>query len=235
MFDLSDKRPVAAKTGTQQGGSTQDTLANWQFMYTPQLVTGGWVGNADRRTWTDRNGGANAVGYSVQQLEDLINRQYQIPIQPFVRPPDVVSIPVHVPDASVGQLGGCGPIQSSLFAQGRAPDVNNRICANGAIIVPPEQVGTGGLSAHAILPPPPTPTPGAPTATPAPFILPQAPPQFIWPQGQQPTTSPTPLPTQPGNPYPGTGSTPPPGVPTAQPTPARTATPVATATPKTGP
>jgi membrane peptidoglycan carboxypeptidase len=144
-FVLSDGRPVAAKTGTQQGADTGHTIANWQFMYTPQIVTGGWVGNADRSPWTDVNGGANAVGYSVQQLEDLITRADEIPPKDFERPDDVVSVKVHVPDGSRGLLGGCGPIEDGLFARGTEPDVNNRVCRNGAVVVPQEQVGTGGL------------------------------------------------------------------------------------------
>jgi membrane peptidoglycan carboxypeptidase len=144
-FVLSDGRPVAAKTGTQAGAKTAQTLANWQFMYTPQVVTGGWVGNADRTTWTDVNGSANAVGYSVEQLEDTVVKAYAIPSAEFERPPGIVSVPVHVPDGSVGALGGCGPIVQGLFAEGTQPDTNNRICKNGAITVPPEQVNTGGL------------------------------------------------------------------------------------------
>ncbi len=146
-FVLSDGRQVAAKTGTQQGGDTGHTIANWQYMYTPQLVTGGWVGNADRTPWTDVNGGANAVGYSVQQLEDYITKDYEIPPQDFQQPDDVVSVPVHVPDGSRGLLGGCGPIEQGLFAKGTEPDVNNRVCKNGVVTIPPEQAGTGGLGA----------------------------------------------------------------------------------------
>ena len=146
-FILSDQRPVAAKTGTQQGAKTAQTLANWQFMYTPQLVTGGWVGNADRTTWTDVNGSANAVGYSVDQLEDYINQSYSIPKADFQRPSGIVSVPVHVPDGSLGELYGCGPIEQGLFVDGHQPDVNNRVCKNGVIVVPPEQAGTGGLDA----------------------------------------------------------------------------------------
>jgi membrane peptidoglycan carboxypeptidase len=146
-FLLSDGRPVAAKTGTQQGAKVGETLANWQFMYTPQLVTGGWVGNANRTTWTDVNGSANAVGYSVQQLEDLITKQYNIPPAQFQKPDGVVSVPVHVADGSLGLLGGCGPIEQGLFADGTQPDINNRVCKNGRLVVPPEQANTGGLQA----------------------------------------------------------------------------------------
>jgi membrane peptidoglycan carboxypeptidase len=144
-FVLSDGRPVAAKTGTQAGEKTAQTLANWQFMYTPQLVTGGWVGNADRTTWTDVNGSANAVGYSVEQLEDYITKSYEVPSADFDRPSGVVSVPVHVPDGSLGL--GCGTTEQGLFAEGTQPDINNRVCKNGAVTVPPEQANTGGLQA----------------------------------------------------------------------------------------
>jgi membrane peptidoglycan carboxypeptidase len=130
-FLLSDNRPVAAKTGTQAGDKTAQTLANWQFMYTPQLVTGGWVGNADRTTWTDVNGSANAVGYSVEQMEDYITKTYEIPSAEFERPTGIVSVPVHEADGSLGLLGGCGPTVQGLFAEGTQPDVNNRVCKNG--------------------------------------------------------------------------------------------------------
>jgi membrane peptidoglycan carboxypeptidase len=144
-FTLPDGRPVAVKTGTQQGADIGHTIANWQYMYTPQIVTGGWVGNADRSAWTDINGGANAVGYSVQQLEQQITDSYQISAQDFERPPDLVTASVHVPDGSRGQLAGCGPIEEALFVQGTAPDVNNRVCQQGRIGIPDDQAGTGGL------------------------------------------------------------------------------------------
>jgi membrane peptidoglycan carboxypeptidase len=168
MFSLSDNRPAAVKTGTQAGARTIDTVANWQFMYTPQLVTGGWVGNADRTSWTDVNGGANAVGHSVQQLHQLITNAYEIPAADFQRPPEVVSVPVRVPDATRNTLFGCGPTEQGLFVDDRKPDPNNRICVNGVIRVPPEQLGTGGLRQWVPVAPP---TP-SPTASPTPGASP---------------------------------------------------------------
>lgn len=162
-FVLSDGRPVAAKTGTQQGEKVGQTAANWQFMYTPQLVTGGWVGNADRTTWIDVSGSANAVGYSVQQLEDTITKTYELPKDEFKQPSGIVSVKVHVPDGSLGLTYGCGPIESGLFAEGSQPDINNRVCTNGQINVPAEQADTGGLNADGRvcdLSPQPTPGPG---------------------------------------------------------------------------
>ena len=147
-FQLFDGRPVAVKTGTQQAPALDRTLANWQFMYTPEVVTGGWVGNADRSTWTDRNGGANAVGFSVRDLQNAVLKAYEVPATPFARPPDVVSVPVRVFDRSRGPIVGCGAVQQGLFARGSQPDVNNRICVNGRVQVPPEQLGTGGLGPY---------------------------------------------------------------------------------------
>jgi membrane peptidoglycan carboxypeptidase len=189
-FVLSDGRQVAAKTGTQQGADTGHTIANWQFMYTPQLVTGGWVGNADRTPWTDVNGGANAVGYSVQQLEDYITQDYDIPPQDFQQPDDVVTVPVHVPDGSRGLLGGCGPIEQGLFAKGTEPDVNNRVCKNGVVTIPPEQLGTGGLGAA------PARQPFAPASAPAPRPIQPLRPIGVPPE--QPVFVPQPIQVAPG-------------------------------------
>lgn len=147
-FKLADGRPVAVKTGTQQGTSINLTAANWQFMYTPQLVTGGWVGNADHSPWTDRNGGPNAVGFSVRDLTDVIVRSYALPNMPFAQPADVTSVAVRVLDRSSGLLTGCGSVQQGLFLRGTQPDINNRICLDGHIQVPSEQLGTGGLGPY---------------------------------------------------------------------------------------
>lgn len=163
-FRLSDGRPVAGKTGTQQGVNPKENGANWLFLYTPQLVTGGWVGNADRTGWMDPNGASNAVGYSVQQLQDLTLQAYDIPPEPFAVEGDLVQMRVHVPDGTRGTLRGCGPIEQGTFVRGRAPDVNNRVCINGKLTVAPEQLGSGGLKQYAV----PTPTPTA-TATPEPW------------------------------------------------------------------
>lgn len=160
-FRLSDGRPVAAKTGTQQGATLKEAAGNWLFMYTPNLVTGGWVGNANRVGWTDPNGAANAVGYSVQQLEDRIIEAYDLPPEKFEREGDLVEVSVHVPDGTRNLLAGCGPVEKGLFVRGRAPDVNNRVCVNGKLTVAPEQLGSGGLKPYVVPTPSPTETPEA--------------------------------------------------------------------------
>ncbi|MEX2447048.1 MAG: transglycosylase domain-containing protein [Dehalococcoidia bacterium] len=146
-FQLEDGRPVALKTGTQQGADTKHTIGNWEVMYTPNLVTGGWVGNADRTPWTNVSGGANAVGWSVKQLAEHVIDEYDIPAADFERPDDVVEVPVRVPDGSL-RTGGCGPMRQGLFVRGTEPDSNNRVCRDGRLTIPAEQVGTGGLPAN---------------------------------------------------------------------------------------
>jgi membrane peptidoglycan carboxypeptidase len=50
QFGMPDKRPVAAKTGTQQGPKEISTvLSTWNFGYTPDLTVGVWVGNQDNK------------------------------------------------------------------------------------------------------------------------------------------------------------------------------------------
>ena len=50
QFGMPDKRPVAAKTGTQQGPKEVGTvLSTWNFGYTPDLTVGVWVGNQDNK------------------------------------------------------------------------------------------------------------------------------------------------------------------------------------------
>jgi membrane peptidoglycan carboxypeptidase len=41
-LELPDNRPAAVKTGT-----TNDYRDGWAMGYTPQLVTGVWIGNTD--------------------------------------------------------------------------------------------------------------------------------------------------------------------------------------------
>lgn len=50
QFGMPDRRPVAAKTGTQQGPrDIGSVLSTWNFGYTPDLTVGVWVGNQDNK------------------------------------------------------------------------------------------------------------------------------------------------------------------------------------------
>jgi 1A family penicillin-binding protein len=79
-------RPAAAKTGT-----TTDWRDNWTLGYTPELVTGVWVGNADNQPMERISGvtGAGPIWHDFMQ-EALKGK----PIQPFTRPDGLIDLDV---------------------------------------------------------------------------------------------------------------------------------------------
>jgi membrane peptidoglycan carboxypeptidase len=78
-------RPAAAKTGT-----TNDWTDNWTVGYTPQLVTGVWVGNADRTPMVTIIGitGAGPVWHDFMEGAFGI---LHLPVLGFQQPPGVIS------------------------------------------------------------------------------------------------------------------------------------------------
>jgi membrane peptidoglycan carboxypeptidase len=76
-------RPAAAKTGT-----TNSFTDNWTVGYTPQIVTGAWVGNDDHTPMQDVTGiiGAAPIWHAYMENAFKILR---LPVQQFVRPPNV--------------------------------------------------------------------------------------------------------------------------------------------------
>jgi membrane peptidoglycan carboxypeptidase len=78
-------RPAAAKTGT-----TNDWTDNWTVGYTPQIITGVWVGNADRTAMVNVNGitGAAPIWHDFMESAFGILR---LPVLKFVQPPGVIS------------------------------------------------------------------------------------------------------------------------------------------------
>ena len=79
-------RPAAAKTGT-----TTDWRDNWTLGYTPDLVTGVWVGNADNQPMERISGvtGAGPIWHDFMQ-EALKGK----PIQQFTRPDGLIDLDV---------------------------------------------------------------------------------------------------------------------------------------------
>ena len=79
-------RPAAAKTGT-----TTDWRDNWTLGYTPDLVTGVWVGNADNKPMERVSGvtGAGPIWHDFMQ-EALKGKS----IQPFTRPNGLIDLDV---------------------------------------------------------------------------------------------------------------------------------------------
>lgn len=78
---LELSRPAAAKTGT-----TEFRSDGWTIGYTPDLVTGVWVGNADNTPMVDVAGvsGAGVIWHNV--MEDALKER---PVQSFQVPPKV--------------------------------------------------------------------------------------------------------------------------------------------------
>lgn len=123
---LELSRPAAAKTGT-----TDDYRDAWTIGYTPSLVTGVWVGNADDTPMTAIYGsrGAAPIWHDFMELalEDT-------PVEEFVRPPGVV-------EAEVCRLSGklksdkCPGGYTEVFATSNVPKepcdmhVDVRICS----------------------------------------------------------------------------------------------------------
>jgi membrane peptidoglycan carboxypeptidase len=78
-------RPAAAKTGT-----TNDWTDNWTVGYTPQLVTGVWVGNADRTPMVNVNGITGAAPIWHDFMDGAFGL-LQLSVVGFQQPPGVIT------------------------------------------------------------------------------------------------------------------------------------------------
>jgi 1A family penicillin-binding protein len=83
---LTLTRPAAAKTGT-----TTDFRDNWTVGYTPELVAGVWVGNADNTPMRHSSGITGAAPIWHDFMEAV---QRGRPVRGFARPPGLVTRPV---------------------------------------------------------------------------------------------------------------------------------------------
>ena len=83
---LNLSRPAAAKTGT-----TNDFRDSWIVGYTPDIVTGVWVGNADNTPMSEV-GGSNGAG---PIWHNFMERAHEgRPVRDFVRPPTIIELEV---------------------------------------------------------------------------------------------------------------------------------------------
>ncbi len=105
-------RPAAVKTGT-----TTNFRDNWTIGYTPDLVVGVWVGNADNEAMKNVSGvdGAAPIWHTVMEAA-LKGR----PVRDFVRPEGLVDVEIC---ALSGQLPGpdCPHRITETFIAGTAP------------------------------------------------------------------------------------------------------------------
>jgi 1A family penicillin-binding protein len=105
-------RPAAVKTGT-----TTDFRDNWTVGYTPDLVVGVWVGNADNEPMRDVSGVSGAAPIWHDVMETALKGQ---PVHEFQRPDGLVEVEVC---ALSGLLPGpdCPHRVKELFLEGTEP------------------------------------------------------------------------------------------------------------------
>ena len=112
VLELPNDRPAAAKTGT-----TTDFRDNWVVGYTPNLVVGVWVGNADNSTMQDVTGISGAAPIWSSFMRRVLLGQPELSFQ---QPPGIVR-------AEVCALSGLLPTpactlrKNELFIEGTVP------------------------------------------------------------------------------------------------------------------
>ena len=105
-------RPAAAKTGT-----TADWRDNWTIGYTPDLVAGVWVGNANNAPMQDVSGisGAGPIWHDFM-MQALRNT----PPTPFTRPPGLVRVRI-CSDSGLLATPLCPHQRMEWFIEGTEP------------------------------------------------------------------------------------------------------------------
>jgi 1A family penicillin-binding protein len=105
-------RPAAAKTGT-----TNDFRDNWIVGYTPDLVTGVWVGNADNSPMLDIGGVSGAAPIWHNFMERALA---DAPARDFNRPPGIVKLEICA-DSGTLPSDLCPERRTELFGRNRPP------------------------------------------------------------------------------------------------------------------
>jgi penicillin-binding protein 1C len=115
---LNIGRPAAAKTGT-----TTDARDNWIVGYTPDLVVGVWVGNADNRPMNEVTGISGAApiwnGFMRAALAHT-------PERPFPQPPGLMRAPVCTL-SGLRPTPECPQRRDEWFIAGTEPTEDDRI------------------------------------------------------------------------------------------------------------
>jgi membrane peptidoglycan carboxypeptidase len=114
LFSLKDGRPLAAKTGTQQGYEVSQIRSTWNFGYVPDLSVGVWVGNADGTLVRNISSASSSLRIWRDFMQFAVD-YLGIGPKPFTQPPGIVRAKTTIPGA-----GGCRQVED-LFVQGRAP------------------------------------------------------------------------------------------------------------------
>jgi len=120
-------RPAAAKTGT-----TTDWRDNWTIGYTPQLVAGVWVGNADNEPMHNVSGITGAAPIWHDLMEEVLRGK---PVLDFEQPPGLLRqeicadsglLPFMMTSEVTAGMGAASPIRcpktiTEIFIQGTEP------------------------------------------------------------------------------------------------------------------
>jgi 1A family penicillin-binding protein len=109
---LKLSRPAAAKTGT-----TNDYRDNWTIGYTPDIVVGVWVGNANNTKMKNVSGvdGAGPIWHNVME------RALQgVPVRDFIRPPTIVELEICA-DSGTLPSPVCPQRAKEIFARDQMP------------------------------------------------------------------------------------------------------------------
>jgi 1A family penicillin-binding protein len=105
-------RPAAAKTGT-----TSDFHDNWTVGYTPDLVAGVWVGNADNTAMRDVSGIAGAAPIWHDFMEAATRN---VPPRDFTQPPGIVHETI-CPGTGLPPDASCTDRRDEVFIAGTQP------------------------------------------------------------------------------------------------------------------
>jgi 1A family penicillin-binding protein len=109
---LEISRPAAAKTGT-----TNDYRDAWTIGYTPDLVTGVWVGNADNSEMIDLPGSRGAGPIWHDFMEAATGG---MPVSQFVRPEGIVDMEICA-DSGTQPSEHCPRTRMEIFAEDQPP------------------------------------------------------------------------------------------------------------------
>jgi len=110
-LELPD-RPVAAKTGT-----TNDWRDGWTIGYTPQLVTGVWVGNTDNLPMNKLSGVSTAAPI---WKSFMLTAHKDLPVQEFEQPPGVVQLEI-CDDTGAFPTPDCEHLRLEYFKEDQPP------------------------------------------------------------------------------------------------------------------
>jgi penicillin-binding protein 1C len=106
-------RPVAAKTG-----STNDFRDGWTLGFTPQYVTGVWVGNADYRVMGEDAPGGKVAAPLWQQV--MMHLHENEPVEEFPVPSNLVQVQI-CKKSGMLPTPNCPEVKTEIFIEGTQP------------------------------------------------------------------------------------------------------------------